>query len=132
MSYGENFPHCDLTRRIIGGAIEVHRALGPGLLESAYRACLTRELQLAALTVRSEVPIPLIYKGLPVDCGFRADLIVEDAVILELKTVETLLPIHEAQLLTYLKLCDLGVGLILNFNSTTLLKGMRRFARTRS
>jgi GxxExxY protein len=87
-----------------------------------------RELQLVALSARSEVPIPLRYKGCLVDCGFRADVIVEDAVIVELKTVEALMPINDAQLLTYMKLCNLEVGLMLNFNSTSLRKGVRRLA----
>ena len=128
MGRAPNFPHEGLTWRIIGAAIEVHRELGAGLLESAYRSCLLREFALRSLSARSEVAIPLLYKGCPVECGFRADIVVEDAVIVELKTVETLLPIHDAQLLTYLKLCNLEAGLLLNFNATSLRKGIRRLA----
>jgi GxxExxY protein len=119
----------ELTRRILGCAIEVHRALGPGLLESAYRACLVRELDLAGLPSRKEVAIPVIYKGEQIDCGYRADIVVRNQVLLELKAVERLLPIHEAQVLTYLKLCDLRVGLLLNFNATSLRNGIRRLVR---
>jgi GxxExxY protein len=123
------YPHRDLTGRIIGAAIEVHRLLGPGLLESAYRQCLSRELALASIPFRLEVPIPLIYKGLNLDCGFRADIVVQDSVLLELKACEHLLPVHEAQVLTYLKLCDLRIGLLVNFNATSLRHGIRRLAR---
>lgn len=118
-----------LTRRILGCAIEVHRVLGPGLLENAYRECLLRELKLAGLAVRREVHIPVSYKGVELDCGFRADIVVEDSVVLELKAVDRLLPIHDAQLLTYLKLAGRRVGLLLNFNSTSLRNGIRRLVR---
>ncbi len=123
------YPHRDLTKRVIGAAIEVHRLLGPGLLESAYRQCLAREFGLAGIPFRLEVPIPIIYKGLNLDCGFRADVIVQDSVLLELKACQQLLPLHEAQVLTYLKLCDLRIGLLVNFNATTLRHGIRRLAR---
>ena len=119
----------ELTHRIVGCAIEVHRELGPGLLESAYRACLVHELTRVGIDVRAEVPVPVSFRGLELDCGYRADLIVESAVIVELKAVERLLPIHDAQLLTYLKLTNLRVGLLLNFNHTTLKDGFRRLAR---
>ncbi|APV51405.1 GxxExxY protein [Betaproteobacteria bacterium GR16-43] len=115
-----------LTRSIIGSAIEVHQALGPGLLEGAYRACLRTELLARNLAVRQEVQVPVNYKGVAIDCGFRADLIVEESVVIELKAVERLLPIHDAQLLTYLKLTGLEVGLILNFNSASMRNGVRR------
>src|SRR5438132_11565033 len=115
-----------LTSRIIGCAIEVHRALGPGLLENAYRECLIRELSVCGIRWKREVRIPVLYKGLALDCGFRADVMVEDTIVLELKAVERLLPIHDAQLLTYLKLCNLRVGLLLNFNATSLRNGIRR------
>ncbi len=123
------YPHRDLTKRVIGAAIEVHRLLGPGLLESAYRQCIAREFGLAGIPFRLEVPIPIIYKGLNLDCGFRADVIVQDSVLLELKACQQLLPLHEAQVLTYLKLCDLRIGLLVNFNATTLRHGIRRLAR---
>jgi GxxExxY protein len=116
-----------LTRRIIGCAIEVYRELGPGLLESAYRECLCFELHLAGLEYRKEVPLPVTYKSVSLDCGYRLDIAVEDSVVVELKTVEQLLPIHEAQVLTYLKLSRIGKGLLMNFNSAVLKDGLRRF-----
>jgi len=116
----------ELSGRILGCAIEVHRELGPGLLESVYRHCLAHELRAAGITVRQEVSIPVRYKGELFDCGFRADLLVEDVLLVELKAVERLLPIHEAQLLTYLKLSDLRLGLLLNFNAVPLKTGIRR------
>ena len=115
-----------LTEKIIGFAIEVHRQLGPGLLESAYEECLCCELREAGLTFRRQVPLPVIYKAVRLDCGYRIDIVVEEAVILELKTVERLIPIHEAQLLTYLRLSGLRTGLLLNFNSPVLRDGIRR------
>ena len=118
--------HRDLTGRILNCAIDVHRALGPGLLESAYRVCLTRELQIKGMNVVSEVPVPLIYKDVALDAAYRADIIVDGKVLLELKSSERLLAIHDAQLLTYLRLCNLRVGLLLNFNVTSLRQGIRR------
>jgi GxxExxY protein len=115
-----------LTGSILDGAIEVHRALGPGLLESAYHACLARELRLRDLRVELEVPVPLVYKDQPVECGFRLDLVVEGTVVVEVKAVERILPLHEAQLLTYLKLFKRRVGLLINFNATPLRSGFRR------
>ncbi len=115
-----------LTERIIGFAIEVHRQLGPGLLESAYEECLCYELKQSGLSFRRQVPLPVIYKAIRLDCGYRIDVVVEEQVILELKTVERLMPIHEAQILTYLKLSGLHTGLLLNFNSAVLKDGMRR------
>jgi GxxExxY protein len=115
--------HEDLTGNIIGAAIEVHRVLGPGLLESAYEECLCRELNLREIAFQRQVPLPVEYKGVKLDCGYRLDLVVQDAVILELKCVEHLLPIHDAQLLTYLKLTHKRVGLIINFNVAALVKG---------
>lgn len=115
-----------LTRRIIGFAIEMHRQLGPGLLESAYEECLCYELREAGLAFQRQVPLPVSYKAVRLDCGYRIDIVVEDAVILELKTVERLIPIHEAQLLTYLRLSGLRTGLLLNFNSPVLRDGIRR------
>ena len=115
--------HQDLTEQIIGAAIEVHRALGPGLLESAYEECLCREFHLRGLVFRRQVPLPVEYKGVNLDCGYRLDLIVGDEIILELKCIEKVLPVHEAQLLTYLKLTGKRVGLIINFNVPTLVRG---------
>ena len=112
--------------RVIGAAIRVHRALGPGLLESAYQACLVRELELDGAEVRAEVEIPVRYRGVEVKAGFRADLIVGSVIIVEVKSVAKLIPIHEAQLLTYLRLTGLRTGLLFNFNSPVLKDGMRR------
>ncbi len=116
-----------LTRKVIGCAIEVHRALGPGLLESTYEQCLIHELQLKSIAARRQVPVPIHYKGCDLDCGYRIDILVENAVILELKAVESLRPIHEAQLLTYMKLAKIDTGLLINFNMTRLADGVRRF-----
>lgn len=113
----------DLTEKIIGAAIEVHRALGPGLLESAYEECMYRELDLRTLSFQRQVALPVEYKGVKLDCGYRFDLIVQDSVILELKCVEHIPPVHEAQLLTYLKLTRKRIGLIINFNVSVLVKG---------
>ena len=107
----------EITEATIGAAIEVHRALGPGLLESAYRQCLCHELHLRGLTFASERSLPVIYKGLRLDCGFRVDLIVAGAVVVEIKAVERLAPVHDAQLLTYLRLGGWKVGLLINFNN---------------
>ena len=115
-----------LTEKVIGFAIEVHRQLGPGLLESAYEECLCYELRQSGLSFRRQVPLPVVYKAIHLDCGYRIDVVVEEQVILELKTVERLMPIHEAQILTYLKLSGLHIGLLLNFNSAVLKDGMRR------
>jgi GxxExxY protein len=116
----------ELTEPIIGGAIEVHKALGPGLLESAYEECLCHELHLRGLSFHRQVALPVEYKGMQLDCGYRLDLVVEDAVVVELKAVERLLPIHEAQLLTYLRLNGSKVGLLLNFNVSVLKNGIIR------
>jgi GxxExxY protein len=115
--------HEELTEPVIGAAIEVHRALGPGLLESAYEECLCHELHLRGINFRRQVPLPVHYKGVSLDCGYRLDVIVEDAVILEIKCLEHVLPVHEAQLLTYLKVTGKRVGLILNFNVPVLIRG---------
>ena len=116
----------ELTQRIIGAAIEVHRTLGPGLLESAYEACLAFELGERGLHVARQVALPVVYKDVQIDCGYRVDLLVEDAVVVELKAVEKLRPIHEAQVLSYLKLSGRHVGLLINFNVTLLKDGIRR------
>jgi GxxExxY protein len=118
--------HEALTEQIIGAAMEVHKALGPGLLESVYEECLCHELHLRGLRFQRQVTVPVIYKGVSLDCGYRLDLIVEDIVILELKCVERVLAIHEAQLLTYLKLLDKPVGFIINFNVPILRQGIVR------
>jgi len=119
----------DLTRRIIGLAIKVHRYFGPGLLESVYEACLCHELVCDALAVVRQAPLPLIYDDVHLDCGFRADIIVEQSVILEIKAVEHILPLHASQMLTYLRLSGCRIGLLMNFNSVTLKDGLRRFVR---
>ena len=111
------YPHEDLTDRISSRAIEVHRQLGPGLLESAYEECLCHEFRLEAIPFERQKILPVQYKGIKLDCGYRMDVIVDNKVILELKCVEKILPVHEAQLLTYLKLSQLKVGLIINFYS---------------
>lgn len=115
-----------LTGEIIGAAIEVHKALGPGLLEAAYEECLAYELMSRGLEIRRQVEIPIEYKGKKLSCGYRADIIVNDAALLELKAVESVLPVHEAQLLTYLKLTQLRVGLLINFNCPYLRDGLIR------
>jgi GxxExxY protein len=115
-----------LTRAVIGAAIEVHRHLGPGLLESAYEEALCLELQLAGLRYKRQVSLPLIYKGRQLECDYRIDIVVEDKLVLELKTTEKLLPVHEAQLLTYLKLSGIKKGLLLNFHSALLKNGIKR------
>jgi GxxExxY protein len=115
-----------LSGLIIGAAITVHRELGPGLLESAYEACLMYELSRQGIQVERQVPQPLIYKGITLDCGYRLDLLVEDLVIVELKAVEALHPVHSAQLLTYLKLQKLWLGLLINFNVPVLKQGLKR------
>ena len=116
----------ELTETIIGAAIRVHRELGPGLLESTYEACLSYELVEAGLGVERQVTLPVRYRGVTLDCGYRIDLLVENAVIVELKSVDRLEPIHEAQLLSYLKLSDCNVGLLINFNVKLLRNGIRR------
>lgn len=112
-----------LTEKIIGAAIEVHRALGPGLLESAYEECLCQELHLRNIPFQRQISLPVRYKNVSLECGYRIDLIVEDALILELKCIEHILPVHEAQLLTYLRLANKKVGLILNFHVAQLVRG---------
>jgi GxxExxY protein len=106
----------DISGKIIGAAIEVHKKLGPGLLESAYEECLCCEMELRGIEFKRQVPLSLNYKGIVLDCGYRLDLLVEDKVIVELKSIEGLEPIHEAQMLTYLKLRNAWLGLIINFN----------------
>ena len=114
------------TSKIIGAAIEVHKELGPGLLESAYEECLCRELQLQGLAFKRQVPLAVRYKGVLLDCGYRMDIVVEDAVVIELKCVDRVLPVHEAQLISYLKLSQIRFGLLLNFHVPVLTRGIVR------
>lgn len=116
----------EVTEKIIGACIEIHRAIGPGLLESAYEECLCFELSKNGLTFERQKPLPVVYKSVRLDCGYRLDLVVENFVVVELKAVENLLPVHEAQLLTYLKLTGLQVGLLINFNVPVLKQGVKR------
>ena len=116
----------DLTEKIIGCAIKVHRALGPGLLESAYEVCLVHELRKAGLSVEKQVPLSIIYDGIELEACYQLDVVVEDLIILELKSVERIMPIHEAQLLTYLKLTNKKLGLLINFNIQLLKNGIKR------
>jgi GxxExxY protein len=118
--------HEELTEKIIGSAIEVHRAIGPGLFESVYEECLCQEMTLRGLKFRRQVFVPVIYKGVEIDCKYRLDLLVEELVVLELKTVDRVLPIHEAQLLTYMRLLSKPVGLIINFKVPALRHGIVR------
>ncbi|MFV9504663.1 MAG: GxxExxY protein [Oscillochloridaceae bacterium umkhey_bin13] len=115
-----------LSKELIGAAIEVHRALGPGLLESAYEVCLGHELELRGIAYKRQVALPVAYKGVQLDCGYRLDLLVGDLVIVEIKAVEEVKPIHEAQLLTYLRLKGLWLGLLINFNVPVLKQGIKR------
>ena len=117
-----------VTDKIIGAAIEIHRQLGPGLLESAYESCLAYELTELGLKVEKQKPLPVIYKNVKLDCGYRMDLLIEDRVVVEIKSIETLLPIHDAQMLSYLKLSGCKVGLLINFNMQQLRKGLKRIA----
>jgi GxxExxY protein len=115
-----------LTDQIIGFAIEVHRHLGPGLLESAYEDCLCYELNENGMDFKRQVPLPVVYKSVRLDCGYRMDIVVANRLILELKAAERLLPIHEAQVLTYVRLSGIPTGLLLNFNTPVLRDGIRR------
>jgi len=115
-----------ITETIIGAAIDVHRALGPGLLESAYEACMVYELAQVGLKVEQQKPLPIVYRGVKLECVYRMDLMIEDEVIVEIKSIEKLLPIHQAQLLSYLKLSDCKVGLLINFNVKVLKNGIKR------
>ncbi len=116
-----------LTGKVIGCAIEVHRALGPGLLESTYQKCLAHELGLNAVTHQVEASLPVVYKGIKLDCGYRIDLMVEGKLIVELKAVDTVQEIHKAQLMTYMKLADIHKGLLINFNVLRLVDGIQRY-----
>ena len=115
-----------LSSKIIGAAIEVHKVLGPGLLESACEKCLCRELKLRRLSFDNQKPLPVVYKGVEIDCGYKMDLVVKNAIVVELKSCEKIEPIHKAQLLTYLKLSGLNLGLLLNFNMPIMREGITR------
>lgn len=118
--------HEKLTEAVIAAAIAVHRELGPGLLESVYQACLCYELETRGITFRCQVELPVVYRGTKLDCGFRIDLLVEETIVIELKAIQELAPVHEAQLLTYLKLSGRRVGLLINFNVPLLKDGIVR------
>lgn len=116
-----------LSNKVIGCAIEVHRELGPGLLESAYEQCLAAELSRSRIPYQLQVDLPVSYKGMKLDCSYRIDLLVDKQLIVELKSIEQLLKIHEAQILTYMRLAKVNVGLLMNFNVPVLKKGIKRF-----
>lgn len=116
-----------ITEKIIGAAIEVHKHLGPGLLESAYEECLADELQRIGFKIERQKAVPVVYKNIQLDCGYRIDILVEDAVIIELKAVEAFNPVHEAQILTYMKFAGKKTGLLINFNVTLLKNGLKRY-----
>jgi GxxExxY protein len=124
-----NEDRTDFSHVVIGLAIDVHRELGPGLLESAYEECLAYELKRAAIRFVRQEPVPITYKGLHLECGYRLDLLIEDRLVVELKSVDELLPIFDAQVLTYMKLANKSVGLLINFNVPVLRMGLRRFVR---
>ena len=117
----------ELSNRVIGCAIEVHRILGPGLLESTYEQCLAREMQLHGLEFNLQWPLPVVYKGLRIDCGYRVDILVENQLIIELKAVEQVLGVHQAQLRSYVKLAGMRTGLLINFSVPVLRDGLQRF-----
>ena len=117
----------ELSNKVIGCALEVHKNLGPGLLESTYQQCLAYELKQAGINFKMEVEMPVKYKSVNIDCGYRADILVENKIILELKSVEKLHPIHEAQILAYMKLSGIGVGFLMNFNVKLFKNGLKRF-----
>jgi GxxExxY protein len=117
----------NITREIIGAAIEVHKQLGPGLLESAYEECLVFELKQKGYRVERQKPVPVMYKEIKLDYGYRIDVLVENKVLLELKSIEAIAPVHEAQILTYMKFSGIKIGLLMNFNVTVLKNGLKRF-----
>ena len=116
-----------VTEKIIGCAIEVHKKLGPGLLESAYEECLSYELKSVGLAIERQVPIPVVYKDIKLECGYRIDILVEKTVVIELKAIEAFAPVHEAQILTYMKFANKTMGLLINFNVTLLKNGIKRY-----
>ena len=117
----------ELSERVIGLAIDVHRQLGPGLLESVYEECLCFELKHAGILYQRQIPLPVIYKGVRLECGYRLDIVIDRQLVIEIKAVEHLLPIHTAQMLSYLRLSGCKVALLMNFSSVTLKEGLRRF-----
>ncbi len=117
----------EITHEIIGAAIEVHRLLGPGLLESAYEECLAKELTLRKLTIERQKPVPVVYKDVKLECGYRIDLLVENRIVVELKSIESFAAIHEAIILTYLRLSGRRLGLLINFNVNVLRDGVKRY-----
>lgn len=117
----------EISREVIGAAIEVHKALGPGLLESAYEECVSYELKKKGVSLERQVPVPVVYKEVTLECGYRIDLLVENQVVVELKCVEALMPVHEAQILTYMRFASKPLGLLINFNVKRLKDGLRRF-----
>jgi GxxExxY protein len=117
----------EITRRIIGCAIEVHRHLGPGLLESAYEECLAYELLKNGIQIKRQQPTPVVYKDIKLECGYRIDILVENLVVIELKVVDVVNPVHEAQILTYMKFANKSIGLLINFNVTVLRYGIKRY-----
>ena len=125
-----SYRHSDITNEIIGCAIEIHKVLGPGLLESAYEECLAYELKCKGLKVERQKPVPVVYKDVKLECGYRLDLLVGGCVIVELKSIDYLLPVHEAQILTYLNFAKVEVGLLINFNETLLKNGIRKFVKS--
>ena len=126
---GKSGRFVDASEQVIGACIEVHRHLGPGLLESTYQSCLKYELGLRGLKFVSEKPLPVAYKGILLDCGYRLDFVIDDCIVLEIKAVERLLPVHQAQVLTYLKLTGLSTALLVNFNVALIKDGLRRLTR---
>ena len=123
----QDYKYSELTSKIIGCAIEVHKVLGPGLLESAYEECLSYELQKAGLNIERQKALPVVYKDIKLDCGYRIDILVENAVVLELKSIDAVSPVHEAQILTYLKFSEKEIGLLINFNVTLLKNGLKKY-----
>jgi GxxExxY protein len=117
----------EITEKIIGCAIEVHKHLGPGLLESAYEECLAYELRDSGFKIDRQKAVPVVYKNIKLDCGYRIDILVKDRVVIELKSVEVLNPVHEAQILTYMKFANKDIGLLINFNVTLLKNGLKRY-----
>lgn len=116
-----------ITEKVIACAIEVHKRLGPGLLESAYEECLSYELMSAGLAIERQVPVPVVYKEIKLECGYRIDILVERTVLIELKAIEAFAPVHEAQILTYMKFAKKSIGLLINFNVTLLKDGIKRY-----
>jgi len=115
-----------LSNQVIGCALEVHRYLGPGLLESTYEQCLAHELKIMGIPFELQYPVPVEYKGIKLNCGYRIDMLIDNAIVVELKSVEKILPIHQAQLLTYMKLSNVSIGLLINFNVELIKNGIRR------